>query len=153
MKIITNREDFVKNDAHKSLFIEAGAGAGKSTTMVDKIVQNILSGVLPEKIVAITFTNKSAEDLLIRVSERINNETIPTHQNNRLKFASVNFTHIADDIMEITFGSEQCLVNIPTVSPTVKQFRIPIQDIECAIGINNPCNYNKDLSHFELLPF
>lgn len=74
MKIITNREDFVKNDAHKSLFIEAGAGAGKSTTMVDKIVQNILSGVLPEKIVAITFTNKSAEDLLIRVSERINNE-------------------------------------------------------------------------------
>lgn len=74
MKIITNREDFVKNDAHKSLFIEAGAGAGKSTTMVDKIVQNILSGVLPEKIVAITFTNKSAEDLLIRISERINNE-------------------------------------------------------------------------------
>ena len=74
MKIITNREDFVKNDAYKSLFVEAGAGAGKSTTMVDKIVQNILSGVLPEKIVAITFTNKSAEDLLIRISERINKE-------------------------------------------------------------------------------
>ena len=71
MDKIIDRDDFIKNHAHESLFIEAGAGAGKSTTMVSKIVQNILSGVLPEKIVAITFTNKSAEDLLIRVTKEV----------------------------------------------------------------------------------
>ena len=74
MEIITDRKDFVNNRSHESLFIEAGAGAGKSTTMVDKIVHNILHGVSPEKIVAITFTNKSAEDLLIRVTKRIDDE-------------------------------------------------------------------------------
>lgn len=71
---ITDRFDFVNNHSHESLFIEAGAGAGKSTTMVDKITQNILQGIPPEKIVAITFTNKSAEDLLIRVTKRIDQE-------------------------------------------------------------------------------
>ena len=71
MKTIVDREDFVNNHSHESFFIEAGAGAGKSTTMVDKIVHNILSGISPERIVAITFTNKSAEDLLIRVTNRV----------------------------------------------------------------------------------
>ena len=74
MNKITDRVDFVNNHSHESLFIEAGAGAGKSTTMVDKIVHNILSGISPEKIVAITFTNKSAEDLLIRITKRIDKE-------------------------------------------------------------------------------
>ncbi len=73
MKTIVDREDFVNNHSHESFFIEAGAGAGKSTTMVDKIVHNILFGIAPERIVAITFTNKSAEDLLIRVTTRIDN--------------------------------------------------------------------------------
>lgn len=71
MNKITNRDKFIKECSHQSLFIEAGAGAGKSTTMVAKIVFNILSGIAPERIVAITFTNKSAEDLLIRVTEEI----------------------------------------------------------------------------------
>ena len=71
MEIINDREKFIKNRANESFFIEAGAGAGKSTTMVDKIVDNILSGISPERIVTITFTNKSAEDLLIRVTNRI----------------------------------------------------------------------------------
>lgn len=71
MNKITNRDKFIKECSHQSLFIEAGAGAGKSTTMVAKIVHNILSGIAPERIVAITFTNKSAEDLLIRVTAEI----------------------------------------------------------------------------------
>lgn len=71
MEIINDRKSFIKDRANESFFIEAGAGAGKSTTMVDKIVDNILSGISPERIVAITFTNKSAEDLLIRVTNRI----------------------------------------------------------------------------------
>ena len=57
-----------------SLFIEAGAGAGKSTSMVGRIVYQLKQGIKPERFVVITFTNKSAEDMLGKINEAIEEE-------------------------------------------------------------------------------
>ena len=48
-------------------FIMAGAGAGKTYTLVNRIVNHIKAGADVSKIVAISFTNKSAEDLKQRI--------------------------------------------------------------------------------------
>ena len=49
------------------LLIVAGAGTGKTRTLISRIVYLILKGILPEKICAITFTNKAANEMKERV--------------------------------------------------------------------------------------
>ncbi|MCB1197868.1 MAG: UvrD-helicase domain-containing protein [Deltaproteobacteria bacterium] len=56
-------------DQNNQLII-AGAGSGKTTLIVDKYVHLIEKGFDPEKIVAITFTNQSADELKLRIAQK-----------------------------------------------------------------------------------
>ena len=58
----------------KSFFVEAGAGAGKTTLIVRRIVNQLKAGFKPERIVAITFTNMSARDLKTKILKGIQEE-------------------------------------------------------------------------------
>ena len=56
----------------KSLFISAGAGAGKTTLIVDRITELLKNGkAVPSEIVVITFTNAAAAELRSRLSDRL----------------------------------------------------------------------------------
>ncbi len=59
----------VREELHSTLFVEAGAGTGKTSALVDRIVALVLSGVRIERIVAITFTEKAAAELRDRVRD------------------------------------------------------------------------------------
>jgi len=56
--------------------VEAAAGAGKTTSMVGRVAGLILSGVPVTKIAAITFTEKAAAELALRVREELEKELV-----------------------------------------------------------------------------
>lgn len=53
------------------LLVIAGPGAGKTKTLVERIVYLILNGTLAENIMIATFTEKAAKELITRVSNRL----------------------------------------------------------------------------------
>ncbi|MEO8457605.1 MAG: UvrD-helicase domain-containing protein [Chloroflexota bacterium] len=74
---MTQATDFRPEDAraraiisealNETLFVEAGAGTGKTRALVDRIVALVCEGVAIEKIAAITFTERAAAELRERV--------------------------------------------------------------------------------------
>jgi ATP-dependent exoDNAse (exonuclease V) beta subunit len=57
----------ISDDLDATLFVEAGAGSGKTRSLVDRIVALVRRGVLMREIAAITFTEKAAAELRDRV--------------------------------------------------------------------------------------
>ena len=61
----------ISRDLHLSFFVEAGAGTGKTTALVSRIVELVRSGVSPKDIAAITFTEKAAAELRERIRDEL----------------------------------------------------------------------------------
>ncbi len=55
----------------ESLRVAAGAGTGKTTTIVERIAYLVSTGIDPSRILGVTFTNKAADELNLRVIEAI----------------------------------------------------------------------------------
>lgn len=56
------------------VLVLAGAGTGKTSVIVNRIVFLIKNGILPSKIIATTFTNKAAKELQERLFKEIGNQ-------------------------------------------------------------------------------
>ncbi len=86
----TQRQQIVQNvQMNENAFVEAGAGAGKTTLIVDRIIEQLKKGDSPEGIVVITFTNAAAEELrsriILKVRESCKKEQDPQKKSNLKK--------------------------------------------------------------------
>lgn len=61
----------VVNDLSSTIFLEAGAGSGKTSCLVNRFVALVESGVPADHIAAITFTEKAAGELVDRIRNEL----------------------------------------------------------------------------------
>ena len=50
----------IQRDTGRSLFVEAGAGSGKTNTLAHRVAHLILSGADPRRILLMTFSRRAA---------------------------------------------------------------------------------------------
>ena len=71
-----SQRDIIKSKLDKNIFVEAGAGSGKTYSLVERMVSMVKSGIDVSKITAITFTKAAAVEFYNRfenmLSEAIN---------------------------------------------------------------------------------
>lgn len=75
------RQNILKKTDH-SCFIEAGAGAGKTSLIVDRIIEQLKKGTAPGNIAAITFTKKATGELYDRIAKKLTELTQDTTLSN-----------------------------------------------------------------------
>ena len=61
-------------ESRKSVIVSASAGTGKTATLTERIVRQILSGYDISNMLVITFSKKAAEEMRTRISDRLNEE-------------------------------------------------------------------------------
>jgi ATP-dependent exoDNAse (exonuclease V) beta subunit len=61
----------VRTQLDRTIFLEAGAGSGKTSCLVDRFVALVDAGVPADAIAAITFTEKAAGELVDRIRARL----------------------------------------------------------------------------------
>ncbi len=69
----------IATDLHSTLFVEAGAGSGKTTALVDRVLALVRAGITLEHVAAITFTEKAAAELRQRLRERLEHALAADH--------------------------------------------------------------------------
>lgn len=62
----------IREDLERNLLVEAGAGSGKTTSLIDRMVALVRSGACTvDRIAAVTFTRKAAAELRQKFQERL----------------------------------------------------------------------------------
>jgi len=71
--------DAIATALDDTLVVEAAAGTGKTTELVNRILRILATGRTPvERIVAVTFTEKAAGELKLRLREALEKERATT---------------------------------------------------------------------------
>ena len=71
MKITANQAQLRASDPKNSVWVSASAGSGKTKVLTDRVLRLLLTGVVPAKILCITYTKAAAAEMLERINSRL----------------------------------------------------------------------------------
>ena len=118
MKLTTTQEQIVKTNKSKVL-VSSSAAAGKTECLVERIQYLLDSGVEPSEIVAITFTNNAASEILkrLRNANGIFVSTVHSYCNFLLRGGAIDTTDILneerfDDLFEEIKQNPECIRHV-----------------------------------------
>ncbi|MYG93654.1 MAG: AAA family ATPase [Acidimicrobiia bacterium] len=85
--------DAIIADLESTLFVEAGAGSGKTTALVGRVVALLDNGIDMENIAAITFTEKAAAELKNRLRQKLSESKHHKQALEQLDAAAITTLH------------------------------------------------------------
>lgn len=97
------------------LLIVAGAGAGKTKTLTERIVNIVKKGTDPRNILAVTFTNKAAKEMRERIVGRLEEEHIIEKENPYHHTPTIKTFHSLGLMMLSEQGDRLGLLRHPTI--------------------------------------
>ena len=107
----------VVNSTANRILCLAGAGAGKTHTMIGRLKHLVTNGVSPNNILVLTFTNAAATEMRSRYARDISNENIPEFRT----FHSFCYSLIcSDNVVRNKLG----YTSIPSIVDEVTEKRI-----------------------------
>lgn len=96
----------IARDTGRSLFVEAGAGTGKTKVLVDRVVHAVATGVVsePGRLVAITFTEAAAAELRDRVRRGLARAAAPGHVDDERRRCETAWRHVDEAVITTLHG-------------------------------------------------
>lgn len=85
--------DAIEAELGSTLFVEAGAGSGKTTALVKRVLSLLDNGVAMENIAAITFTEKAAAELKNRLRQELSESGRHAEALDQLDGAAITTLH------------------------------------------------------------
>jgi ATP-dependent helicase/nuclease subunit A len=67
--------EVILQETEKNVFVQASAGTGKTTLMVDRVVELVRKGIPLDKLAVVTFTNPAAAELRVRIRNKLRIES------------------------------------------------------------------------------
>lgn len=117
------------------LLILAGAGAGKTKTITERIVHIVKQGTDPRNILAVTFTNKAAKEMKERIISRLEEEHIIEKENPYHHTPTIKTFHSLG-IMMLREQSERVgLLKNPTILDSSDSLSV-IKEALASLGID-----------------
>ncbi|HIA23810.1 MAG TPA: hypothetical protein EYN76_05375, partial [Candidatus Marinimicrobia bacterium] len=126
------------------VLIFAGAGSGKTRVLTHKIAHLIEEGLFkPEEILAVTFTNKAAEEMSNRVIALLNQKNVPL---NIGTFHSICSRLLRKEIHRLGFSKDFVIYD---VQDQVALIRVVMDELNIARSFVDPRTVSNTISHYK----
>jgi DNA helicase-2/ATP-dependent DNA helicase PcrA len=121
------------------LLILAGAGAGKTKTITERIVEIVKRGTDPRQVLAVTFTNKAAKEMRERIIGRLEEEHIIEKENPFHHTPVIKTFHSLGLMMLSEYGDRLGLQRHPTILDSSDSLSIIKQAVD-KLGLDPKIN-------------
>ena len=154
MKFTTEQQAAINSSLKENIYINATAGAGKSTTLAE-IAKQILQQNKNNRVLLVTFTNKSAKDIIAKVgdSDRIAGGTFHSIAYRLMRNNNINFnicdTSKANMIIKKIFDCKKDKTEFENIKNEISITKSDYPQRECEYTNQ----YNAELSKYDMYDF
>ena len=110
--------DKIRTDINSNFFVEAGAGSGKTSVLVDRMVSMVEGGLDISRICAITFTKAAASEFYARFQKKLSESTCENAKN-ALKDIDLCFMGTIDSFCNMVLSEHPAKAGIPSNATVV----------------------------------